>query len=115
MTEETVKNETMAKQKEGKRRLLFERILVKPEEEITESSSGIIIPQDARKRPQIGNVVMTGNGSKNNPMIIEEGERVLFNRYAGQELILNGELHYIIMLNEIQMVLDENDTIDFEQ
>lgn len=103
------------KKRENSRRVLFERILVKPEEQVTESSAGIIIPNDARKRPQIGHIVQTGEGSKNNPMIVEPGERVLFNRYAGQEVILNGELHYIIMLNEIQMVLDEGDTIEFEQ
>lgn len=110
-----LEKEAMSEKKKNSRRVLFERILVKPEEQVTESSAGIIIPEDARKRPQTGVIVMTGEGSTNNPMIVEPGERVMFNRYAGQEVVLNGELHFIIMLNEIQMVLNDDDTVEPNQ
>lgn len=96
------------------RRMIHERILVKPEEEVTETGKGIIIPKDSRKRPSVGTVIMVGDGAPGNPMKVKEGERVLFNRYAGQELILNGVKHFIILQNEVQMILDKNDEIDFE-
>lgn len=94
---------------------LYERILIKPRQKETKTAQGILIPEKAVKKPNIGTVVACGDGSKNNPMLVKPGDIVLCNRYAGVELMYKGEKHYVILSNEIIAVLDDENEIDLEE
>lgn len=94
---------------------LYERVLVKPREKETRTSQGILLPEKAVKKPNIGTVVSHGDGSVNNPMLVKEGDIILFNRYAGAELYYKGEKHYVIMSNEIIGILDDPEDISLDE
>ena len=75
---------------------LADRVLVKPIEAETTTASGLIIPDSAKEKQQEGTVVAIGNGTKDEPMTLEIGNKVLFGKYAGTELVFEGE-EYLIM------------------
>ncbi|WP_185868378.1 co-chaperone GroES [Blattabacterium cuenoti] len=75
---------------------LSDRVLVKPDPAETKTSSGIIIPDTAKEKPQKGTVIAVGKGKKNDPMILKEGDRVLYGKYSGTELKWEDE-EYLIM------------------
>ena len=74
-----------------------------------------LAPEKAVKKPNIGTVVSTGDGTKHNEMVVKPGDQILFNRYAGLELMFKGEKHYVIMANEIIGVLDDINDISLEE
>jgi chaperonin GroES len=94
---------------------LYERILVKPKEKEIRTKQGIMLPEKAVKRPNIGTVISCGDGSPNNPMKVSPNDIILFNRYAGLELIYKGEKHYVILSNEVIGILDDPDDISLEE
>jgi chaperonin GroES len=94
---------------------LYERILVKPRDKETSTTHGILLPEKAVKKPNVGTIVACGDGSTNNPMLVKSGDLVLFNRYAGMELYYKGEKHYMIMANELICILDSPDDISLEE
>jgi len=94
---------------------LYERVLVKPRHKETRTSQGIMLPEKAIKKPNVGVVVNAGTGTKNNEMLVKPGDQILFNRYAGLELMYKGEKHYVIMANEIIGILDDIDDISLEE
>jgi chaperonin GroES len=94
---------------------LYERVLVKPREKEVRTKQGILLPEKAVKKPNIGIVVSCGDGTPNNPMLVTSGDLILFNRYAGAELYYKGEKHYVIMSNEIIGILDDPDDISLEE
>lgn len=75
---------------------LADRVLVKPLEAETTTASGLIIPDSAKEKQQEGTVIAVGNGTKDEPMTVKVGDTVLFGKYAGTELILEGT-EYLIM------------------
>ncbi len=75
---------------------LSDRVLVKPDPAETKTSSGIIIPDTAKEKPQKGTIMAVGKGKKNEPMILKEGDRVLYGKYSGTELKWENE-EYLIM------------------
>ena len=94
---------------------LYERVLIRPNEKETKTSGGIMLPEKAVKRPNIGVVVACGEGTPNNPMKVKEGDIVLCNRFAGAELKFKGEKHYMIMSNEIMAILDKVEDIELDE
>ena len=94
---------------------LYERVLIKPIEKETKTASGILLPNKAIKRPNIGTVVAVGEGSKNNEMKVVPGDLVLCNRYAGLDITYKNEAHYMVMANEIIAILDSVDDIKLEE
>ena len=90
---------------------IFDRVLIKPQENQTMSSSGIILPQTSQERPQIGLVVAVGDGENldavKTEMRVREGERVLFSKYAGVEIKLDDELYIVLRQVDILGVFDE--------
>lgn len=96
-------------------RPLYERVLIRPNEKETTTSGGIMLPEKAVKRPNIGVVVACGEGTSTNPMKVKEGDIVLCNRFAGAELTIKGEKHYMVMSNEVMAVLDSIDEIELEE
>ena len=93
---------------------LYERILIKPLDKETTTRTGIMLPDKAVKRPNIGTVVACGGGTTHNPMLVSPGDLVLHNRFAGVELMYGGARHYVIMSNEVIAILDSEDEVKFE-
>ena len=85
-------------------RPLHDRVLVKRREEQDEKHGRLIIPDTAKEKPQEGQVVAVGAGKvtddgKNLPLAVKEGDRILFGKYSGNEVTLDGE-EYLIMKEE---------------
>ena len=75
---------------------LADRVLVQPLEAETKTASGIIIPDSAKEKPQKVNIVAVGPGTKENPVTVKVGDSVLYGKYSGTELKLEG-YDYLIM------------------
>ena len=75
---------------------LADRVLVEPIEAETKTASGIIIPDNAKEKPQKGKVMAVGKGTKENPKTVKVGDSVLYGKYSGTELKLEGK-DYLIM------------------
>ena len=87
-----------------KLRPLHDRLLVRRLEEQDEKQGRIIIPDTAKEKPQEGKVVAVGNGrvtdeGKNQPLAVKQGDRILFGKYSGSEIKLDGE-EFLIMKEE---------------
>jgi chaperonin GroES len=83
---------------------LHDRILIRRVEEAETTRGGIIIPDSAKDKPQEGEVVSTGKGKVNEdgkvfPLAVKEGDRILFGKYAGTEIKIDGE-EFVIMREE---------------
>ena len=77
-------------------RPLHDRVLIKVLDSEEKTSGGIIIPDTAKEKPQKGTVVATGPGTKDDAITVQVGDTVLYGKYAGTELKLDGG-DYIIM------------------
>ncbi|GAA0871450.1 co-chaperone GroES [Gangjinia marincola] len=75
---------------------LADRVVVEPQAAETKTASGIYIPDTAKEKPQQGTVVAVGAGKKDHDMTVKEGDTVLYGKYAGTELKLEGK-DYLIM------------------
>ena len=75
---------------------LADRVLIQPLEAETTTASGIIIPDNAQEKPQKGKIVATGPGTKDNPVTVKVGNTVLYGKYSGTELKLDGK-DYLMM------------------
>ncbi len=92
-------------------RPLHDRILVKRLEEEEKTKGGIIIPDSAKEKPQEGKVIAAGNGKvaedgKTVPLEVQKGDRVLFSKYSGTEVNLEGEEHLIIREDDVLAILE---------
>jgi chaperonin GroES len=87
-----------------KHKPLKDRVLVEPQEAEEKTSSGIIIPDSAKEKPQKGKVVAVGNGKKDEPMTVKEGDIVIYGKYAGTEINLDGKDFLIMREDDILMV-----------
>jgi chaperonin GroES len=90
---------------------LHDRILVKRIEEGEQVVGGIIIPDTAKEKPQQGKVVAVGAGKiddkgKRTPLDVKDGDRILFGKYSGQEIKLDGEEFLIMREDEVLGVID---------
>jgi len=75
---------------------LADRVLVEPMKAETKTASGIIIPDNAKEKPQKATVVAVGNGTKDHSMTVKVGDTVLYGKYSGTELKIEGK-DYLIM------------------
>ncbi|MEM7383134.1 MAG: co-chaperone GroES [Bacteroidota bacterium] len=75
---------------------LADRVLIEPAAAEEKTTGGIIIPDTAREKPQKGKVVAVGPGKKDEPLTVKEGDQVLYGKYGGTELTLEGK-DYLIM------------------
>jgi chaperonin GroES len=75
-----------------------DRVLVEPAEAETKTASGIIIPDTAKEKPQKGKVIAVGEGLKDKPVTVKVGDSVLYGKYSGTEIIIEGT-EYLIMRN----------------
>jgi len=91
-------------------RPLHDRILVRRVDEEETTAGGIIIPDTAKEKPQEGTVVAVGNGRVNDDgdirkLDVKKGDRILFNKYAGNEIDINGTEHLIMREDDILGVI----------
>ncbi|ALU75629.1 MULTISPECIES: co-chaperone GroES [Tenacibaculum] len=75
---------------------LADRVLIKPAAAETTTASGLIIPDNAKEKPQKGTVVAVGKGTKKEPLTVKVGDTVLYGKYAGTDL-KHKEKDYLIM------------------
>ncbi|MCX6280171.1 MAG: co-chaperone GroES [Bacteroidetes bacterium] len=75
---------------------LADRVLVEPAAAEEKTAGGIIIPDTAKEKPQKGTVVAVGPGKKDEPMTVAIGDNVLYGKYAGTEITIDG-VNYLIM------------------
>ena len=93
-------------------RPLHDRIIVQRLEEGEQKIGGIIIPDSAKEKPQQGKVIAAGAGKtkddgKRQPLDVKAGDTILFGKYSGQEIKLDGEEYLIMREDEVLAVLDE--------
>ena len=91
-------------------RPLGDRVLVQALEEAEVKKGGIIIPDSAKDKPQEGEVISVGKGRSNDegkvfPLAVKEGDRVLFGKYSGTEIKLDGEDFLIMKEDEVLGIL----------
>ncbi len=90
---------------------LDDRILVKPEEAEAKTASGILLPEGAREKPMMGKIVSVGPGKltddgKRAAPSIKKGDTVVYGKYAGTEIELDGKKHLIMKEAELLGVID---------
>jgi chaperonin GroES len=93
-------------------RPLQDRIIVKRVEEEEKTKGGIIIPDTAKEKPMEGKVIAVGKGKvledgKINPLDVKIGDRILFGKYAGTEVKIDGEEHLIMREDDILGVIEK--------
>lgn len=84
---------------------LADRVLVEPLEAETKTASGIIIPDTAKEKPQKGTVVAVGPGTKDETLTVKVGDTVLYGKYAGTELKLEGTEYLMMRESDILAII----------
>jgi chaperonin GroES len=84
---------------------LADRVLILPKAAEEKTIGGIIIPDTAKEKPLQGEVVATGNGTKDEEMIVKAGDNVLYGKYAGTELELDGIKYLIMRQSDVLAIL----------
>jgi chaperonin GroES len=93
-------------------RPLHDRVIVKRLEEEERSVGGIIIPDTAKEKPQQGEVIAAGTGKQLEngtivPMAVKKGDRILFGKYAGSEIKIEGEEYLIMREDDILGIIEK--------
>lgn len=82
-----------------------DRVVVQPGKADEKTSGGIIIPDTAKEKPQQGKVVAVGPGKDGNKLTVKKGDKVLYGKYAGQELNYKGKDYLIMREDDILVIL----------
>jgi len=104
--------QTLERRRAVKIRPLQDRVIVKRIEEVEKSKGGIIIPDTAKEKPQEGKVVAVGKGKVNDdgkitPLDVKVDDRILFGKYSGTEINVDGEEHLIMREEDILGVIEK--------
>ena len=84
---------------------LADRVLIEPAAAEEKTIGGIIIPDTAKEKPLQGKVVATGNGTKDEEIVVKEGDTVLYGKYAGTELEYDGKKYLVMRQSDILAIL----------
>lgn len=84
---------------------LADRVLVEPKEAETKTASGLYIPDTAKGKPQEGKVIAAGPGKKDEPMEVKVGDEVIYGKYAGTEVTVEGKKYLIVKQSDILAIL----------
>jgi chaperonin GroES len=84
---------------------LADRVLVEPAAAEEKTAGGIIIPDTAKEKPQKGTVVAVGPGKKDEPMTVSKGDTVLYGKYAGTEITIDGNNYLIMRESDIVAII----------
>lgn len=90
---------------------LYDRILVKQEEQEQKTAGGILLPESAQEKPLKGEIVAIGNGSlgqdgKLTPLTVQPGNKVLFGKYAGTEIKIDGTKYLIMKESDVLGIIN---------
>lgn len=84
---------------------LADRVLVEPLPAEERTAGGIIIPDTAKEKPQRGTVIAVGPGKKDEPMTVKVGDKVLYGKYAGTEITIDGKEYLIMRESDILAII----------
>jgi len=84
---------------------LADRVLVEPAAAEEKTASGIIIPDTAKEKPQQGEIVAIGTGKKDEPINVQVGDKVLYGKYSGTEVTIEGNDYLIMKESDIYGVI----------
>ncbi|AMS27635.1 molecular chaperone GroES [Bacteroidetes bacterium UKL13-3] len=84
---------------------LADRVLVEPAAAEEKTASGLYIPDTAKEKPQRGKVVAAGEGKKDEPMTVKAGDTVLYGKYAGTEITVDGKDYLIMRESDIFAII----------
>ena len=84
---------------------LADRVLIEPAPAETKKVGGIIIPDTAKEKPLQGTIVAVGQGTKDEEMVLKEGDKVLYGKYAGTELEHEGKKYLIMRQSDVVAIL----------
>ena len=84
---------------------LADRVLIQPAPAEEKTVSGIIIPDTAKEKPLKGSVIAVGNGTKDEEMVLKTGDTVLYGKYAGTEIEIDGEKYLIMRQSDVPAAL----------
>lgn len=84
---------------------LADRVLVQPAAAEEKTASGIIIPDTAKEKPQKGEVIAVGTGKKDEPLTVQVGDQILYGKYAGTEITVEGKEYLIMRESDIFAVV----------
>jgi chaperonin GroES len=84
---------------------IADRVIVEPAPAETTTASGLIIPDTAKEKPQKGKVVAVGDGKKDEPMTVKSGDTVLYGKYAGTEITVDGKEYLIMRESDIFAII----------
>jgi chaperonin GroES len=84
---------------------LADRVLVEPAAAEEKTASGIIIPDTAKEKPQRGHIIAVGTGKKDEPLTVKVGDTVLYGKYAGTEITVDGTDYLIMRESDIFAVI----------
>ena len=84
---------------------LADRVLIEPAEAEQKTASGIIIPDTAKEKPQCGQVVAVGAGTKDHDMTVKVGDQVLYGKYSGTEVDIDGTKYMIMKESDIYAII----------
>ena len=87
-----------------KGKILAGKVLVKPYEAEAKTASGIIIPDSAKEKPRQGKVILVGAAKKDEEMEVKKGDEVLYGKYSGQELTIDGDDYLLISQSDILFI-----------
>lgn len=85
---------------------LADRVLIEPAASETKTIGGIIIPDTAKEKPLQGTIVAVGGGTKDEEMVLKEGDKVLYGKYAGTEIEHEGKKYLIMRQSDVVAILD---------
>lgn len=85
---------------------LADRVLVKNDKAETKTASGIIIPEAAQEKTQTAQVVEVGSGTDDEKITVKPGDRIMYDKYAGTEVKIDGEEHLILKMSDIIAVIE---------
>ena len=86
-------------------RPLADRVVIEPKAAETQTASGLYIPDTAKEKPQQGTVVAVGPGKKDEPMEVKLGDVVIYGKYAGTEVSVDGKDYLIMKQSDILAIL----------
>ncbi|MDR3184941.1 MAG: co-chaperone GroES [Prevotellaceae bacterium] len=86
-------------------RPLADRVLVEPAEAEEKTASGLYIPDTAKEKPQRGKIIAVGSGKKDEPMELKVGDEVLYGKYAGTEISIDGKEYMMMRQSDVLAVV----------
>lgn len=84
---------------------IADRVLIEPDAAETKTAGGIIIPDTAKEKPQKGTIIAVGSGKKDEPMTVKKGDKVLYGKYSGTEINIDGKDYLIMRESDIYAII----------